>query len=149
MTGWHAAKTLHFVDRRPHVRRHAEALGLQPLKPRELNGLSGMPLSVDSTGTAAGVSTAIKHAAPDGTCVSLASITATSKLPSALMHGRNVNYHLGRSDACEHIPAILDLMSSGALKPELVTSHLGSLDQADRLVREHVLGEATKTIVVE
>ena len=107
------------MDRRPHVRRHAEALGLQPLKPRELNGLSGMPLIVDSTGTAAGVSTAIKHTAPDGTCVSLASITSTSNLPPALMYGRNVSYHLG------------------------------SLDQADRLVREHVLGEATKNIVVE
>lgn len=42
-----------------------------------------------------------------------------------------------------------DLMSTGDLHPEHVTTHLGALDRADVMVREHMLGEATKTIVVE
>lgn len=143
------AGTVHIVDRRPHVRRHAEALGLNSITPRDLRGLRTVPLVVDSTGTSAGVGTAIKHTAPDGVCISLSSVTATSRLPTALMYGRNVSYRLGRSHTRANIPAILDLMSSGDLHPELVTSHVGPLDRADALVRDHVLGEATKTIVVE
>ncbi|MDF0532399.1 alcohol dehydrogenase catalytic domain-containing protein [Tsukamurella sp. 8F] len=143
------AGTVHLVDRRPHVRRHAAALGLHPLTPRELRKLPGVPLVVDSTGTSAGIGTAIKHTAPDGTCVSLSSIARSSKLPTALMYGRNVTHHLGRAHARANIPAVLDLMASGALRPERVTTHLGSLDRADTLVRDHLLGEATKTIAVE
>lgn len=143
------ATTVHLVDRRPHVRRHAEGLGLQAHSPRDLKGLPAAPLVVEATCTATGTATAIERTAPDGTCVSLASLTRTSKLPTALMYGRNVSYHLGRSHTRTHIPAVLDLVRSGALRPQRVTSHLGALDRADAVIREHMLGEATKTIVVE
>ncbi|MFW0785277.1 alcohol dehydrogenase catalytic domain-containing protein [Gordonia sp. CPCC 206044] len=143
------ASNVHFVDRRPHVRRHAEAIGLQPHHPGELSGIARAPLVVDTSCTTAGVGAAVKRTAPDGICVSLASLARTSKLPTALMYGRNITFHLGRSHARANIPAVLDLMRSGALRPELVTSHLGALDNADTMVREHMLGEATKTIVVE
>lgn len=103
------AGTVHLADQRPHIRRHAEALGLNPLSPRDLRGLRAVPLVVDSTGTAAGVRTAIEHTAPDGTCISLSSLAPTSRLPTALMYGRNVNYHLGRAHARSNIPAVPDL----------------------------------------
>lgn len=143
------AKTVRFVDQRPYVRRHAEALGLLSHSPRDLKDLPTASLVVDSSGTAAGTAAAIMRTAPDGMCISLASLARTSKLPTALMYGRNVTYHVGRSNARAHIPAVLDLMRSGTLHPERVTTHLGALDHADTVVREHMLGEATKTIVIE
>lgn len=143
------ARTIRLVDRRPYVRRHAEALGLQAHAPRDLKGLPPAPLVVESTGTPSGTATAIRQTAPDGTCVSLASLTRTTKMPTALMYGRNITHHLGRSHARANIPAVLDLMRTGALQPEHVTTQLGALDDAETVVRQHTRGEATKTIVVE
>lgn len=57
------------------------------------------------------------------------------------MYGRNITCRLGRSHARANIPAILELMRTGALEPERVTAHLGALDRADVVVRDHVLGE--------
>ncbi|WP_348858064.1 zinc-dependent alcohol dehydrogenase [Nocardioides cheoyonin] len=143
------ARRVHLVDRREHVRRHAEALGLIPHPPRELRGLPPMPLVYEASATARGLAAAIDKTAPDGVCVSAASLRAHTRFPTAAMYGRNITYHLARSHARANIPAVLDLISSGALDPSRVTSHLGSLDTADRAIAEHLRGEATKTIVVE
>jgi threonine dehydrogenase-like Zn-dependent dehydrogenase len=46
------------------------------------------------------------------------------------------------------IPDVLQLMQMGKLSPELVTSELAPMDDAPRAIRRHVLGDATKTILV-
>jgi hypothetical protein len=45
------------------------------------------------------------------------------------------------------IPAVLELMSSGRLHPERVTSVVAALDDAPAALAEHVHGGATKTIL--
>lgn len=140
---------VHLVDRRPHVRRHAEALGIEAHSPRDIKRVPRTRLTIDNTGTPAGLRLAIRQTAADGTCVSGASLVRSSSLPTALMYGRNINFHLGRSNARANIPAVLELMRSGALKPELVTTHQSDLAHADHALDEHMRGEATKTIVVE
>ena len=143
------ARHVHFVDRRGHVRRHAEAIGIHAHAPEDLRTLRPAPLVVDGTVTGPGLMTAISKTASDGICASTASLRRTTRIPTALMYGRNISYHLARSHARAHIPAVLDLMASGALDASLVTSHVGSLDAADRVIAEHLVGEATKTILVE
>ena len=143
------ARHVHFVDRRGHVRRHAEAIGIHAHAPEDLRTLRPAPLVVDGTVTGPGLMTAISKTASDGICASTASLRRTTRIPTALMYGRNISYHLARSHARAHIPAVLDLMASGALDASLVTSHVGSLDAADRFIAEHLVGEATKTILVE
>ncbi|SFS99252.1 zinc-dependent alcohol dehydrogenase [Saccharopolyspora flava] len=143
------ARQVHFVDRRPHLRRHADALGLHAHRPEDVPSLPLAPLVVDGTVTAPGLATAISRTAPDGTCAAIASMRRTTKIPTALMYGRNISFHLGRSHARAQIPAVLELMATGALDTTAVTTHLGSLDAADRVFGEHLRGDATKTIVVE
>jgi alcohol dehydrogenase len=70
-------------------------------------------------------------------------------IPAALMFGRNVTLKMGRSHARALIPDVLELVSSGRLRPELVTSDLASIDDAPRAIGEHMHGDATKTILVE
>jgi alcohol dehydrogenase len=65
------------------------------------------------------------------------------------MFGRNVTLHIGRSHARALIPDVLELVSSGRLRPELVTSDLAPIDDAPRAIREHMHGDATKTILAE
>ena len=65
------------------------------------------------------------------------------------MYGRNVTYHVGRTHARAMIPHVLDLMVAGSLRPGEVTTCLDGLDDAPRALREHALGAATKTILLE
>jgi alcohol dehydrogenase len=65
------------------------------------------------------------------------------------MFGRNATFKIGRSHARSIIPRVLELMSAGTLRPELVTTELAGIDQAPRAIEAHVRGQATKTILVE
>jgi alcohol dehydrogenase len=87
--------------------------------------------------------------AEDGRCNSVGSLHANSKIPTALMFGRNVTVHMGRSHARSQIPAVLDLVAAGKLDAAAVTTVLAPLDDAPRALREHTVGEATKTVLVE
>ncbi|MBF6369610.1 alcohol dehydrogenase catalytic domain-containing protein [Nocardia puris] len=143
------ARTVHLVDRRPHVRRHAEALGLHAHQLEGRRSIGRAALVVDTSGVSAGLNMAVRQTAPDGVCLSLASLHRISRIPTALMYGRNITLELARSHARAHIPAVLDLMRDGRLAPQDVTTHLGAFDRADRHITDHVRGEATKTILVE
>jgi alcohol dehydrogenase len=66
-----------------------------------------------------------------------------------MMFGRNVTLHIGRSHARPQIPAVLDLVAAGKIRPAEVTTVVAPLDDAPRALREHVVGEATKTVLVE
>ena len=65
-----------------------------------------------------------------------------------MMFGRNVTCRIARSHARAVIPEVLGLMQEGKLSPELVTSDLASMDEAPEAIKRHVLGDATKTVLV-
>ncbi len=63
------------------------------------------------------------------------------------MYIRNVTLHLGRTHARALIPDVLELMTDGRLRPELVTSAVAPLDDAPAALREHLLGRGVKTVL--
>jgi alcohol dehydrogenase len=143
------ARRVHFADRRPHVRAHAESLGLVALPPRLLRRQPPAPLVVDASATRPGLRVALEHVASDGVCSCVGSLHRSTPIPTALMFGRNATLHLGRSHARAVIPAVLELMAQARLAPELVTTQVAALDDAPHAVRRHALGADTKTILVE
>lgn len=143
------ARWVHFVDSRDDVRRHAERLGLEAHRSDDLRRIPALPLVVDATADPAGIRAAIEHTAPDGVCTSVGALHRTARLPVGLMFGRNATFHIGRSHARALIPAVLDLMTAGRLRPELVTTQLAGIDQAPRAINAHIRGQETKTILVE
>ena len=68
------------------------------------------------------------------------------RIPAGLMFARNATLHLGRAHTRTLVPAVLDLMARG-LRPQDVTTTVASWDDAPAALHEHVLGDATKTIV--
>jgi alcohol dehydrogenase len=141
---------VHLVDSRAGVREHAAALGLHPLTPSQARRHPLAPLVLDSSGSPAGLRMALRHTARDGICTSAGGLHASARIPTGTMYGRNATYHVARSHARSLIPRVLELVATGRLRPELVTTHLAKLDDAPRAIRDHVLrGEATKTILVE
>jgi alcohol dehydrogenase len=122
------ARRVHFFDSRERVRRHAERLGLEPHMPTEIRHMPTLPLVVDATASPSGMRAALEHTAPDGVCSSVGMLHRLAPIPAGLMFGRNVTLHVGRSHARALIPQVLDLVSSGKLRPELVTTDLASID---------------------
>ena len=141
------ARRVTVVDRRPGVRAHAERLGLAAIPPGELRGRPGAPLTLDMSASSRGLWTALAHTAPDGVCSCAGVLHRGVRIPAGLMFARNATLHLGRAHTRTVIPAVLELMAGGALRPQDVTTTVASWEDAPAALREHVLGDATKTIV--
>jgi alcohol dehydrogenase len=141
-------RAVHLVDGRPSVREHAERLGLVAHRPSELRRLPLFPLVMDASGSPSGLAAALNHTAEEGICSSAGGLHRTARIPSALMFGRNVTCRIARSHARATIPHVLELMQEGRLSPELVTTEVAPIDEAPQAIRRHVLGEATKTVLV-
>jgi alcohol dehydrogenase len=139
------ARNVHLLDARPHVRAYAEDLGIDTLQPRELRHRAPAPLVVDLTIDKLGL--ALSQTAPDGTCTSAGSLHRSASVPTLQMYVRNVTLHVGRTHARALMPAVLELMREGRLRPERVTSTVAPLDEAPGVLREHFLGGGIKTVL--
>jgi alcohol dehydrogenase len=143
------ASHIRLVEARRAVRAQAERLGLAALPVAALRGLSPADLVVDVGGSAGGLRTALSLTAQDGICTSSGGLHTSARIPTALLFGRNATFHIGRTNARAVIPRVLELLAEGRLRPESVITDLGALDDAPRALRDHVLGDATKTVLVE
>lgn len=141
------AEDVVLVDARRAIRHEAHRLGFAAVTPDKAAKLPPAPLVADISATPAGLRLAIALTAADGVCSSSGSLHATSRVPSALMFGRNVSLFIGRTHARAHIPDVLDLMATGRLRPETVTTAVASFDEAPRALAEHMQGRSTKTVL--
>jgi alcohol dehydrogenase len=139
------ARNVQLVDRRPHIRAHAERLGLGTLHPRELRRRRPAPLVVDVSGD--DLPLALASTAPDGICSSAGSLHRSARVPVLLMYGRNVTLHVGRTHARALMPKVLELMLRGDLRPETVITCQAPIDEAPSVLREHFLGGGVKTVL--
>lgn len=143
------ARQVRFVDARPEVRAHAEQLGLIALPVSELRGLDPAALVVEANGSPRGLRTALGLTAQDGICTSIGGLHTHARIPTGRLYGRNVTFHVGRTNSRAVIPHVLELMVAGRLQPESVTTVLAPLDDAPHVLRDHTFGGSTKTILTE
>jgi alcohol dehydrogenase len=141
------ARHVYFADGRAHVRAHAERLGMQALRPRELRRHAPFPLVADVS--VDGLAQALASTAADGVCSSSGGLHRSARIPFAQMFLRNATLHVGHTHARALIPAVLELMERGRLRPEEVTTTVAALDEAPGVLREHFLGgESVKTVLL-
>jgi alcohol dehydrogenase len=107
--------------------------------------LGRFPITVDASGDHAGLHTALRSTAPDGTCTSVAIyFEPTTPLPLLEMYTRGCTLHTGRVHARTVIPEVLALVGTGRLDPALVTSAVVAFDDAADALAE----PPTKLILV-
>jgi alcohol dehydrogenase len=141
------ARSVVLAERRPAVRDQAARLGFEVVLPRELRRRPLAPLVADLSAHPDGHRLALASTAPDGICSSSGTLHRTMRAPGLVMYARNVTFTMSRAHARTLIPPVLDLIATGRLHPELVTSTLDSLDDAPTVLREHFLSGGTKAIL--
>ncbi len=141
----YGARNITFADARPHVRAHAEHLGLHALHPRALRRRRPAPLVVDVSVADEGL--ALANTAPDGICTSSGGLHRSTRVPLLKMYVRNAAFYVGRTHARALIPQVLDLMVQGRLRPESIPTNVAALDDAPRALREHFSGGGVKTVL--
>ncbi len=135
------------LDARPAVRDQAGALGLVADDVRRL-ARQRAALVVDASADRRGLAGAIRATAPDGVCSCAGTLHASVRVPASVMFGRNVTLTVSRSHIRTVIPAVLDLIASGRIRPEGVTTTRSSFDDAPEALRAHLLTADTKTVLV-
>ncbi|WP_170201628.1 zinc-dependent alcohol dehydrogenase [Actinocorallia herbida] len=141
------ARRVTFCDARGQVREEAARLGLEAIRPAELRRRDLAPLVVDISGSPRGMRTALAKTAPDGVCSSVGTLRHSARIPASLLFIRNVTLHIGRAHTRTLIPRVLELVTTGALRPETVTTRLADLDDAPEVLTDHMATDATKTVL--
>ena len=139
------AHEVRLVDARPHVRAHAESLGIEALTPTELRGRRGAALVADIT--AGHLPLALRVTAPDGICTSSGSLHSVARIPTLAMYARNVTLHFGRVHARSVMPEVLELIRDGRLDPGPVVTGVAPLYEAPRALADHFRGGGVKTVL--
>jgi alcohol dehydrogenase len=134
-------------DERPFVRAHAERLGLTAVPVAALRHRQA-PLVLDSSASPRGLARALRSTAPDGHCTCAGLLHASARVPAGLMFGRNATLSIARSHVRAAIPGVLDLIATGRLHPEPVTTTLAPLDESPAALRHHVLDRDIKTVLL-
>jgi len=135
-----------YVDTDERRLRVAASVGANPVD-RAVDGrrIGRYPITVDHSGTTAGLHSTIRSTEPGGACTSTAIYFAgETPLPLLEMYTRGITFRTGRVNARAVIPEVLDLVVSGRLRPELVTSAVVAWEDA----AEALAGLTAKTVVV-
>jgi threonine dehydrogenase-like Zn-dependent dehydrogenase len=137
------ASSVTYVDTDAARLAVAGELGAQAVEGKPELSLGTFPVTVDGTVTPEGLVATLRLTEWGGRCTSIGQIAPEGTLPLFELYTRGVQLHIGRAMARPAIPAILDLVAAGRLRPQLVTSATIAWDDAT----EALLEPATKLIV--
>lgn len=118
-----------YVDQDAERLKIAEAFGADVVEGPAPEKAGSFPVSVDTSGSKAGLRCAVTSTAPDGVCTSAAIYAADVPLPMFSMYSRGITFRTGRVHARATLPEVLDVIGRG-FEPERVTTRVVSWDDA-------------------
>ncbi len=125
------ARSVDYIDHSRERLELATTLGGNVHEGRPAARIGPFPITVDASADVDGLSFAIKATQPGGTCTSVGIYyDRTTPMPLFHMYNIGMRFETGRVHARPIIPPLLDLIASGRLKPELVTSSVVGADDA-------------------
>jgi alcohol dehydrogenase len=136
------ATSVTYVDTDADRLALAQQLGANVVEGEPERSLGAFPVTVDGTGTPEGLVATLRLTDWGGRCTSIAQLEPEGRLPLLELYTRGVHLHIGRAMARPAIPAILDLVAAGRLRPQLVTSATMAWDDAP----DALLEPATKLV---
>lgn len=113
----------------------AAAFGAEPLDMEPPTKVGSYPITVDASGTEAGLRCALNSTAFDGVCTSPSVYLTDPTIPMFAMYSRCCTLHTGRAHVRPAIPRVLEAMAAG-FDPSKVTSAVVSWDDADAAIAD-------------
>jgi threonine dehydrogenase-like Zn-dependent dehydrogenase len=134
-----------YLDDDPARLRVAEELGAHVHEGPPPSRLGSYAITVDAGATRESLACALRSTEPGGDCTSVGILwEPETPLPLLEMYTRGMSFHIGRAQARPTIPAILELVLEGRLRPELVTSRVVDWEEAPEAI-----GQAERKLVIE
>jgi alcohol dehydrogenase len=134
-----------YIDVDPIRLAIAERLGANAIEGPIKARYEPYPITVNHTTDPAGLTAALRSTAPGGTCTSTTIyFGADVTIPLLKMYTTGVTLATSRTSARTVIPDVLELITTGRLHPELVTSHVVDWTDAPEALATHT----HKTVVL-
>jgi threonine dehydrogenase-like Zn-dependent dehydrogenase len=137
------AASVTYVDTDASRLAVAQRLGAHVVEGKPERSLGCFPITVDGTATPEGLVATLRLTDWGGRCTSIAQLEPEAPIPVLELYTRGVDLHFGRAMARAVMPAVLELIAAGRLRPELVMSARASWDDAP----EALLEPATKLVL--
>lgn len=138
------AASVTYVDTDADRLAVAHQLGAHVVEGTPDPSLGAFPVTVDATATPEGLIATLRLTDRGGRCTSIGQLVPEAPLPLFELYTRGVHLHLGIAQVRPDIPAILDLVAAGRLRPQLVTSATASWNDAP----EALLEPTTKMVII-
>lgn len=131
------AERVDYYDRRQARLDLAERLGAAShLIEKWPSRLGAWPITVDSTGLADGLACALRSTEPGGVCTSTSMFfDPLTPVPMLEMYMKGVTLVTGRVDSRVALPRVLELIASGRLHPEVLTTETATWEDAADALR--------------
>jgi alcohol dehydrogenase len=111
----------------------AERLGARPVPTDLGKPARTYPIVVDAGVTPAGLSYAVRATEPEGVCQSVSFHPGpATPLPLGRMYTLGIRFFVGRCHAAALLPEVVALIERGALRPQAVTTHVVTWEDAPR-----------------
>jgi threonine dehydrogenase-like Zn-dependent dehydrogenase len=130
------APGVRYLDQDPDSLALAEALGAQVSEGPIPRKLGSFAITVDASMNAEGLGCALRSTGPDGVCTSIGIYLKDTAIPLFDMYLNGVSFRTGRGHARPAIPALVELVTSGKFRPELVTSQVTDWEAAQEALSE-------------
>ena len=137
------ASSVTYVDTDEARLQVAQELGARAVEGEPEQSLGAFPVTVDGTATPEGLVATLRLTEWGGHCTTIGQLTPEAALPLFELYTRGVHLHIGRAMARPAMPAILELVAAGRLRPQLVTSARAAWDEAP----EALLEPTTKLVI--
>jgi alcohol dehydrogenase len=132
------ASNVNYIDNDEDRLGRAQRLGASVVADASLGEkLGSYPITVDASSNPAGLRSALRSTARDGTCTSTGIYFEDAPLPLFEMYSRGCTFITGRCHARPAIPPVLDLIAAGKLEPEIVTEAVVPWDDAPDALPHH------------
>lgn len=118
-----------YVDDSPDRLARAERLGAEVREGVPGKRVGSFPITVDASGSGAGLHTALHSTASDGVCTSPSVYLESQTMPLLAMYSRCCTFHTGRAHVRPAIPVVLEAIKEG-FAPETVTTDVVPWDDA-------------------
>jgi alcohol dehydrogenase len=139
------ASRVDYVDADPERQALATSVGATPIEGPPPRRLGPYPITVDASADPAGLACALRSVEPGGVCTSVGIYFAQgTRVPLLDMYDADVTFKTGRSNAGAFIPSVLELVQSGRLHPERVTTKWAGWEEAPQALCE----PSTKVVVL-